>query len=465
MCHYHFDQPCPSSRAWWQLHPGIYGNDKADERKQIAVIRNGNSSQRRLTNNLPPPVADVLLLYSDLTAVMLRWVGMAAAGSWVTLADNLERMFVEFVGAGKVRVRQANVLQHCTRLSLQDRLTCYSTVPGSLFRTGQTVSRKLNHYPVGLHAVKLKLKMGVQVGNLTQQLEEALTRTLGGYLDRWRYNTTQAEHALSERLAQENFQDVIWYLTVMIGMFAFIIVAILVSTVKSKRREHSDDPYHKYIEEDWTAKLKSQTISDCYIQSNPIPGSYNSSHSKNTIAVGPLSKALNPTLLPGELGPCRAHTEAAFQSQIKYSLHFIPPIDRRGSPSRARGSNGGEGLWHLQYLFQFNSPPHNQCEDGEMRVTTKASIFSDWNAAPDEINRSHTDLHCEESEGSKVMDRGCMVTPYGVSQVLLLITTLITGQIPMEDLLTGPTFSHLLQNELCSLHPLGQLHKHLTFFG
>ncbi|KAG9346339.1 hypothetical protein JZ751_006650 [Albula glossodonta] len=29
-----------------------------------------------------------------------------------------------------------------------------------------------------------------------------------------------------------------------------------------------------------------------------------SSHSKNTIAVGPLSKALNPTLLPGEIGPC-----------------------------------------------------------------------------------------------------------------------------------------------------------------
>ncbi|KAG9349680.1 hypothetical protein JZ751_028128 [Albula glossodonta] len=28
-----------------------------------------------------------------------------------------------------------------------------------------------------------------------------------------------------------------------------------------------------------------------------------SSHGKNTIAVGPLSKALNPTLLPGEIGP------------------------------------------------------------------------------------------------------------------------------------------------------------------
>ncbi|MBN3298280.1 KCNE2 protein, partial [Amia calva] len=62
---------------------------------------------------------------------------------------------------------------------------------------------------------------------------------------------------------------------VMIGMFAFIIVAILVSTVKSKRREHSDDPYHKYIEEDWTAKLKNQILTmDHNLHTNPTTKSY-----------------------------------------------------------------------------------------------------------------------------------------------------------------------------------------------
>ncbi|KAF7658522.1 hypothetical protein LDENG_00011670 [Lucifuga dentata] len=96
--------------------------------------------------------------------------------------------------------------------------------------------------------------------NLTLHLEESLTGALGHYLDNWRQNMTAAANALDKTLAEENFKNVIWYLAVMIGMFAFIIVAILVSTVKSKRREHSDDPYHKYIEEDWTAQIKQSHI-------------------------------------------------------------------------------------------------------------------------------------------------------------------------------------------------------------
>ncbi|XP_010903804.3 potassium voltage-gated channel subfamily E member 2 [Esox lucius] len=96
--------------------------------------------------------------------------------------------------------------------------------------------------------------------NITLQLEDTLTRALGRYLDNWRQNATKAEQALDNTLAEENFRNVIWYLIVMIGMFAFIVVAILVSTVKSKRREHSDDPYHKYIEGDWTTKLQQQSF-------------------------------------------------------------------------------------------------------------------------------------------------------------------------------------------------------------
>ncbi|XP_029386654.1 potassium voltage-gated channel subfamily E member 2-like [Echeneis naucrates] len=92
--------------------------------------------------------------------------------------------------------------------------------------------------------------------NLTVHLEESLTSALGHYLDNWRRNVTAAAQALDKTLAEENFKDVIWYLAVMIGLFSFIIVAILVSTVKSKRREHSNDPYHQYIKEDWTAPLQ-----------------------------------------------------------------------------------------------------------------------------------------------------------------------------------------------------------------
>nr|XP_033474253.1 potassium voltage-gated channel subfamily E member 2 [Epinephelus lanceolatus] len=90
--------------------------------------------------------------------------------------------------------------------------------------------------------------------NLTLHLEDSLTSALSHYLDSWRRNATAAADALDKTLAEENFRNVIWYLAVMIGMLAFIIVAILVSTVKSKRGEHSNDPYHQYIKEEWTAQ-------------------------------------------------------------------------------------------------------------------------------------------------------------------------------------------------------------------
>lgn len=81
--------------------------------------------------------------------------------------------------------------------------------------------------------------------NMTLHLEDSLTRALGQYLDNWSRNSSKAEQALDNTLAEENFKNVIWYLIVMIGMFAFIVVAILVSTLTLKRHKHSD-PYHKY---------------------------------------------------------------------------------------------------------------------------------------------------------------------------------------------------------------------------
>ncbi|XP_030736794.1 potassium voltage-gated channel subfamily E member 2 [Globicephala melas] len=96
--------------------------------------------------------------------------------------------------------------------------------------------------------------------NLTQTLEYVFKRIFVTYMDNWRRNTTAAQQALQAKVDAENFYYVILYLMVMIGMFSFIIVAILVSTVKSKRREHSNDPYHQYIVEDWQDKYKSQIV-------------------------------------------------------------------------------------------------------------------------------------------------------------------------------------------------------------
>ncbi|KAM6225212.1 potassium voltage-gated channel subfamily E member 2 [Rhynchocyon petersi] len=99
------------------------------------------------------------------------------------------------------------------------------------------------------------------LSNLTKTLEDAFKRIFVTYMDNWRRNTTAEQEALQAKVDAENFYYVILYLMVMIGMFSFIIVAILVSTVKSKRQEHSNDPYHQYIVEDWHAKYKSQILS------------------------------------------------------------------------------------------------------------------------------------------------------------------------------------------------------------
>uniref|UniRef100_A0A8D2LN52 Potassium voltage-gated channel subfamily E member 2 n=2 Tax=Varanus komodoensis TaxID=61221 RepID=A0A8D2LN52_VARKO len=96
--------------------------------------------------------------------------------------------------------------------------------------------------------------------NFTQVLEDAFKKTLSDYMNNWRRNATEEENALQARVDAENFDYVILYLMVMIGMFSFIIVAILVSTVKSKRQEHSNDPYHQYIVDDWNEKLKNQIL-------------------------------------------------------------------------------------------------------------------------------------------------------------------------------------------------------------
>ncbi|KAG3283936.1 potassium voltage-gated channel subfamily E regulatory subunit 2 [Ictidomys tridecemlineatus] len=96
--------------------------------------------------------------------------------------------------------------------------------------------------------------------NLTQTLEDVFRRVFITYMNNWRRNTTEAQAALQAKVDAENFYYVILYLMVMIGMFSFIVVAILVSTVKSKRREHSQDPYHQYIVEDWQEKYKSQIL-------------------------------------------------------------------------------------------------------------------------------------------------------------------------------------------------------------
>ncbi|NXE98939.1 KCNE2 protein, partial [Menura novaehollandiae] len=108
--------------------------------------------------------------------------------------------------------------------------------------------------------------------NFTWAVEDIFKETFLNYMNGWRRNMTEAANKLQAEVDAENFDYVILYLMVMIGMFSFIIVAILVSTVKSKRREHSNDPYHQYIVEDWGEKYKNQVLNPedlkCVIHEN-----------------------------------------------------------------------------------------------------------------------------------------------------------------------------------------------------
>ncbi|XP_006126078.1 potassium voltage-gated channel subfamily E member 2 [Pelodiscus sinensis] len=112
----------------------------------------------------------------------------------------------------------------------------------------------------------------VDLRNFTQILEDVFKNIFLNYMNKWRQNMTAEQDALQATVNEENFDYVILYLLVMIGMFSFIIVAILVSTVKSKRREHSNDPYHQYIVDDWGEKYKSQILNQedlkCTIHEN-----------------------------------------------------------------------------------------------------------------------------------------------------------------------------------------------------
>ncbi|XP_009987396.1 PREDICTED: potassium voltage-gated channel subfamily E member 2 [Tauraco erythrolophus] len=111
-----------------------------------------------------------------------------------------------------------------------------------------------------------------EMQNFTSAVEDIFKRIFLTYMNGWRKNMTETENKLQAKLDAENFDYVILYLMVMIGIFSFIIVAILVSTVKSKRREHSNDPYHQYIVEDWHEKYKSQVLNredlKCVIHEN-----------------------------------------------------------------------------------------------------------------------------------------------------------------------------------------------------
>ncbi|CAH2219209.1 potassium voltage-gated channel subfamily E member 1 [Pelobates cultripes] len=62
------------------------------------------------------------------------------------------------------------------------------------------------------------------------------------------------------------------YVLLLLGFFGFFTFGIMFSYIRSKKREHSDDPYNTYIAKDWkkneTLPIAVRLASSCYIAEN-----------------------------------------------------------------------------------------------------------------------------------------------------------------------------------------------------
>ncbi|GCC36479.1 potassium voltage-gated channel subfamily E member 2-like [Chiloscyllium punctatum] len=95
--------------------------------------------------------------------------------------------------------------------------------------------------------------------------------------------------ALNKTLQEEEFQFAYLYILVMFGIFTFIIITILASTVRSRRQEHTEDPYHTYIVNDarkWKGhKALKSDFKEFYINENVIKTLQNLSDQDDTVTV------------------------------------------------------------------------------------------------------------------------------------------------------------------------------------
>ncbi|XP_049439426.1 potassium voltage-gated channel subfamily E member 1 [Epinephelus fuscoguttatus] len=65
------------------------------------------------------------------------------------------------------------------------------------------------------------------------------------------YTTQEAVHHMAGTRAPTQSQGMM-YILLVVGMFSFFTFGIMLSYIRSKKLESSQDPYHQYIAHDWT---------------------------------------------------------------------------------------------------------------------------------------------------------------------------------------------------------------------
>ncbi|XP_005992908.1 potassium voltage-gated channel subfamily E member 1 [Latimeria chalumnae] len=82
-------------------------------------------------------------------------------------------------------------------------------------------------------------------------------------LDSLLYDFLQKHQNQSVNSTEVNKKDdklQVIYILLIVGFFAFFTFGIMMSYIRSKKLEHSDDPYNIYIATDWENKRKLKKI-------------------------------------------------------------------------------------------------------------------------------------------------------------------------------------------------------------
>ncbi|XP_069748454.1 potassium voltage-gated channel subfamily E member 2-like [Narcine bancroftii] len=120
--------------------------------------------------------------------------------------------------------------------------------------------------------------------NITLMFEKFFIQFYKDYLAQQKQAT-----ALNKTLQKEDFEFAYLYILVMFGIFTAIIISILASTVRSRRQEHREDPYHTYIANDSRKVRKEKGLSSdftkFYINENVARALQNLSDQDDTMTV------------------------------------------------------------------------------------------------------------------------------------------------------------------------------------